>query len=710
MRVATNLIFFMICVITCLQVNATANDKLVPSLMADVIQISEDGNTIHASGDVQITFGDQTLKALSVKYSKLTNKIEAGGPLTLSQGTKTIFFAKEAILYSDLKNLTLTQAKFILENSLEVYSKNIRRVDGKFTNFYETVASTCKVCNENDIPLWQIKAKKITHNSSSKQIYFYNAKFIFSGVPLAYLPLLRVPDPSVKRFNGFLTPELNYSNNIGSNITLPYFITLGKHSDVTLEPTINTKNNNSFGLKYRHLFKLSDLNLKIFLINEGTSQKKLNGYLFANYDQRTGKNSHLKFQFQRTSNLNLLSRQKESNLKFTESYLNFGKQSKSVYSELGLYHSNYQNPIISYENMPSLNHNTNLNYVFKPRKIGGQANLLLKFDAYQRKSIENGNLGRDAITTVGNFLWKKNIIFASGFVADIRSLSTAKASKFYNDNNYRNTIYGINQITGIDFSLPLIKRETKATTIYEPKFQLVYSIPTDHIEPNEDSSSSEISTSNFNDLNRSYGSNRAEDGLRVKTSLKTTYRTAKNFQSDLFIGSSTNLNGMNEFTIGSGLSNKNTNYLGSIKLNFYDQMNLKTNLISDEAFRIIRNDVEINYNKNDMNIYSKFFYKKKDNLLGFKSDRSELNFGTNYKFNKKISTNLNLTYDMNNRHAQKTELTSRYHHNCMAVDFSVSRDFNHNVSINSGLLIGIKFELIGLRGSIEADKAIRCAS
>ena len=76
-----------------------ANDKLVPSLMADVIQISEDGNTIHASGDVQITFGDQTLKALSVKYSKLTNKIEASGPLTLSQGTKTIFFAKVLYIY-----------------------------------------------------------------------------------------------------------------------------------------------------------------------------------------------------------------------------------------------------------------------------------------------------------------------------------------------------------------------------------------------------------------------------------------------------------------------------------------------------------------------------------------------------------------------------------------------------------------------------------
>ena len=71
---------------------------------------------------------------------------------------------------------------------------------------------------------------------------------------------------------------------------------------------------------------------------------------------------------------------------------------------------------------------------------------------------------------------------------------------------------------------------------------------------------------------------------------------------------------------------------------------------------------------------------------------------------------MNLTYDTNNRHAQKTELTSRYNHNCMAVDFSVSRDFKDNISINSGLLVGIKFELIGLRSSVNADKTMRCVS
>ena len=67
----------------------------------------------------------------------------------------------------------------------------------------------------------------------------------------------------------------------------------------------------------------------------------------------------------------------------------------------------------------------------------------------------------------GNFLWKKNIIFASGFVADIRSLSTAKASKFYNDNNYRNTIYD-NSFSGLKSAIGIkeIKDLTKLLLKY----------------------------------------------------------------------------------------------------------------------------------------------------------------------------------------------------------------------------------------------------
>ena len=70
--------------------------------------------------------------------------------------------------------------------------------------------------------------------------------------------------------------------------------------------------------------------------------------------------------------------------------------------------------------MPNINHHTSLSYVFNPSKLGGQANLSLKLDAYQRESIENGDLGRDAVTTIGNIFWRKNVIYQTGFVAGMR--------------------------------------------------------------------------------------------------------------------------------------------------------------------------------------------------------------------------------------------------------------------------------------------------
>ena len=260
MKFASYFIFFIYFIFLSGPSDATTENKIAPSLMADVINISEDGNTIHAIGDVEVAFGSQTLKAHSIKYNKLTDKIEATGPLTLAQGKNVVFSAEKAFLDSNLSNLTMVKAKFILANSLEIFSKEIKRIDGKFTNFYETVASTCKICNKTHVPLWEIRAKKIIHNSDTKQIYFYKSKFLFSGIPLAYLPIMRVPDPSIKRFNGFLIPELNYSNTLGAEIKLPYFVTLGKHADIILEPTFNKKSNNSLGVKYQHLFKNSDLN------------------------------------------------------------------------------------------------------------------------------------------------------------------------------------------------------------------------------------------------------------------------------------------------------------------------------------------------------------------------------------------------------------------------------------------------------------------
>ena len=65
------------------------------------------------------------------------------------------------------------------------------------------------------------------------------------------------PDPTVKRQTGLLKPLLNYSNVLGSSVTLPYYFALSVDSDLTTTPTFE-KDTNMIQNEYR---KVKDYNI-----------------------------------------------------------------------------------------------------------------------------------------------------------------------------------------------------------------------------------------------------------------------------------------------------------------------------------------------------------------------------------------------------------------------------------------------------------------
>ena len=60
-------------------------------------------------------------------------------------------------------------------------------------------------------------------------------------VPVLYFPKFFHPDPSVKRRSGFLQPQFNNSETLGSSLYIPYFKTLGPDKDLTFKPTFFEK-------------------------------------------------------------------------------------------------------------------------------------------------------------------------------------------------------------------------------------------------------------------------------------------------------------------------------------------------------------------------------------------------------------------------------------------------------------------------------------
>ena len=78
------------------------------------------------------------------------------------------------------------------------------------------------------------------------------------GLPIAYIPYLRMPDPSVNRARGFLVPEAVLTSNLASGLKLPYFIPLGLSSDILITPYVSSKTK-TLEYRYRKKFRKGEL-------------------------------------------------------------------------------------------------------------------------------------------------------------------------------------------------------------------------------------------------------------------------------------------------------------------------------------------------------------------------------------------------------------------------------------------------------------------
>jgi LPS-assembly protein len=72
-------------------------------------------------------------------------------------------------------------------------------------------------------------------------MYFEDARLEFFGVPVAYMPYFSTPDPTAKRKTGFLMPSVASSSIYGVAVTTPYYWALAPNYDLTISPTITSR-------------------------------------------------------------------------------------------------------------------------------------------------------------------------------------------------------------------------------------------------------------------------------------------------------------------------------------------------------------------------------------------------------------------------------------------------------------------------------------
>jgi LPS-assembly protein len=160
------------------------------------------------------------------------------------------------VLSGDLKEGVAQQLRARLTDNSLLAAEGGRRTGGVRTELDRAVYSPCPLCPNSDAPpLWQLTARRVTHDQETHDITYRDAFLELYGVPIAYTPYFTHPDPTVKRRSGFLAPGFGNDSILGLSFQPTYYFSLAPNYDATLAPIFYSQENPVLALEYRHLLE-----------------------------------------------------------------------------------------------------------------------------------------------------------------------------------------------------------------------------------------------------------------------------------------------------------------------------------------------------------------------------------------------------------------------------------------------------------------------
>lgn len=231
----------------------TPNPDAKMMVEADTVAYDMDADSITATGRVVIYYLDHVVVADEVNVNRKTRKVTAIGHVEMTDPTGNVVRGDRVNLDDDLANGVIEGLELVTSERIAFTARNATRADGDITTLNEGVYLPCVDCNgvKGKKPIWQIRANRILHKQKDQTIVFENATFEFLGVPLAWVPVLSQPDPSVQQKTGVLMPSAKRSKTLGYSVTVPYYVALDPSYGLTLTPSVYSRQGLLFSGEWR---------------------------------------------------------------------------------------------------------------------------------------------------------------------------------------------------------------------------------------------------------------------------------------------------------------------------------------------------------------------------------------------------------------------------------------------------------------------------
>ncbi len=702
-----SLVLVLVLVLAPARATAQATPEFA-TLIADRLFI-DSATRLIAEGNVEALFGTTRLQAQRVTYDRTSGALSVEGPMVLDDGRDVIMLADEAQLSDGMRRGLIRSARVVFDEQLQIAAASVERLDERFTEMNAIVASSCEVCAQRPTPLWEIRARRVVHDDQEQQVYFENAQFRLFGLPVAYLPRLRVPDPRLERATGFLSPRLSFDTGHGIGLRSPYFIVLSQDRDLTLTPFVANRGTRALELRYRQAFATGQLELGGIVARDAIRPGETRGMAYASGDFALGRGYRLSF--------NVI---QPSDRRFLEDY---GRDQPRLTSDVTIERitrdTRQRVQLLQFRSLRLGDTNAVLpnqvgQAVIEYRRdvpgVGGVAGLRLEAETLRRRQVLSGTQALPGVIAdrprqVGRVSldldWRRDEVLAGGVLGAV-GLHLGLDHFRLSDTGgaFPPQLSRATPQVMAELRWPLVRSTgAGARHVIEPVAQVIWGGDRGAGLPVEASRMPEFDEGNLFSLNRFPGHEGREAGLRSNLGISWTRHDPEGWSGTMTLGRVWYQRNQGQFADATPLSGRNTTWLLAGSLDTMDGLTLSNRAHFRSDFRLERTALELDWTTPDFSLSTSYMRILANPFEARGAAASEWSFEGTRALTENWSGRLGWRYDIAQNRAAQASVGLNYQNECLRMEMGLERQFASATRPEARTSFGLNIDILGIGGN-----------
>jgi LPS-assembly protein len=613
---------------------------------ADQMSYDEAARLVTAQGRVRVSRDGYALVADRVEYRRGADgdagEVIAIGNVSITDPAGNQALGDRITLTDSLKDGAIANMLLVLNDGGRLGARGATRNDGNYT-LDHAAYSPCAVVNSEgcpQVPVWKIKAVKISYDQQRHRISYRDASLEMFGVPVFYLPRLSHPDGDAPRAGGLLVPAIEIQRQLGLGVSAPIHFAFGPDHDLTLTPWLYTATNPALAFQARRLLAdgpiqvdgMVTVSRRFDLAPNGITEIDM-GERFRGYLGIKGRLQHNRL-WRSVFSLRLT-----SDDTFNRRYgLGFDDTLRSSYALERITEESWlsisawyfqglrasdragESPLV----LPLIDYDWRPDWQFAGGRfrLGANSTSIIRASGQDMyRALGWARWDRSLLTTLGQRLAFTGLV--RGDLYDVRNAALATFPDYAGRDGWRGR--GL-ALAAVDVIWPFAGPAFGGDQSITPRLQLIAAPKVRNLGfPNEDARAFELDDVSLFDLNRTPGLDRFESGSRI------TYGgeyglNRPGFQLQAELGQSVRLSGDgSEFSAGTGFQGRLSDVVGRVALKFGRLIELTHRFRLDkDNLAVRRNEIDLTFGGRRTYVSAAYIRLNRNVTLEDLEDRQEL--------------------------------------------------------------------------------------